>query len=179
MRVTFSLLSLLMCAIMLTYTVGSVFEYLYPMKYSQEIISYAEIYNVDSALVASVINTESNFDEKAKSKKGAIGLMQIMPSTAEWVAGKIGLEYNEENLYNGNYNIEIGTFYLSYLNSYFNDEKLALCAYNAGIGNVKSWLANEEYSTDSKSLAKIPYNETKNYLNKVYKNYHYYKNKYK
>lgn len=179
MRVTFSLLSLLMCAIMLTYTVGSVFEYLYPMKYSQEIISYAEIYNVDSALVASVINTESNFDEKAKSKKGAIGLMQIMPSTAEWVAGKIGLEYNEENLYNGNYNIEIGTFYLSYLNSYFNDEKLALCAYNAGIGNVKSWLANEEYSTDGKSLAKIPYNETKNYLIKVYKNYHYYKNKYK
>lgn len=179
MRVTFSLLSLLMCAIMLTYTVGSVFEYLYPMKYSQEIISYAEIYNVDSALVASVINTESNFDEKAKSKKGAIGLMQIMPSTAEWVAGKIGLEYNEENLYNGNYNIEIGTFYLSYLNSYFNDEKLALCAYNAGIGNVKSWLANEEYSTDGKSLSKIPYNETKKYLNKVYKNYHYYKNKYK
>ena len=179
MRITFSLLSLLMFALVLTYTVGCVFEYLYPMSYSQEIIYYANNYNMDSGLIASVINTESNFDKNAKSSKGAIGLMQIMPSTAEWVANKIGLEFDEKELYNVNYNIEIGTYYLSYLKSYFNDERLALCAYNAGIGNVKNWLNNKDYSLDGKTLKIIPYQETKNYLNKVYKNYHYYKNKYK
>lgn len=179
MRMTFSLLSLVLVAIILTYTVGCVFAYLYPMSYSQEIKTYADKYDVDGAIVASVINTESSFNEYAMSNKGAIGLMQVMPSTAEWIAEKIGLDYSEEKLYEIEYNIEIGTYYLSYLTKYFNDEELALCAYNAGQGNVKSWLNNKEYSKDGKTLDKIPYEETKNYLNKVYKNYYYYKNKYK
>ena len=105
--------------------------------------------------------------------------MQIMPSTAKWIAQKIGEDYSEEKLLNGEYNLKIGSWYLSYLIDYFNDEKLGICAYNAGQGNVSMWLKNEEYSQDGKTLKKIPFEETKNYLNKVYKNYKYYKNRYK
>lgn len=179
MRVSFSLLSLSLILIVLVYTVGCVFAYLYPMAYSEQIILYAEKYNVESALIASVINTESNFAEDAVSNKGAIGLMQIMPSTAKWVASSLGKDYKEDYLLDAEYNIEIGTYYISYLEKYFGNEELALCAYNAGQGNVKSWLSDKEYSKDGKTLDKIPYQETENYLNKVFKNYHYYKNKYK
>ena len=134
---------------------------------------------MNSALVASVANVESNFNQEAISNKGAVGIMQLMPSTAEWLAGKIGEDYDSQSLLNGEYNIKLGCYYLSYLIQYFGNEKVGLCAYNAGQGNVSSWLKNEKYSKDGKTLTKIPFEETKNYLNKVYKNYNYYKNRYK
>ena len=149
------------------------------MKYKEEIESVANSYNIKSALVASVVNSESGFNENAISNKGACGIMQIMPTTAQWVANKIGEEYSEEKLFDVAYNLKIGSYYLSYLINYFQDEKLAICAYNAGQGNVSNWLTNEEYSTDGKSLKKIPFKETEEYLNKVYKNYNYYSRKYK
>ena len=105
--------------------------------------------------------------------------MQLMPSTAEWLAGKVGEEYSDERLYEPEFNIKLGSYYLSYLIKYFGDRKLAICAYNAGQGNVSNWLEDKRYSTDGKTLDNIPFEETKNYLNKVYKNYRYYKNKYK
>lgn len=148
------------------------------MKYSQEIEYYSKIYEVDGALIASVSNAESSFNERARSEKGAIGIMQIMPSTAQWVAQKIGIKYSEELLYDANYNLKIGSYYLSYLIKNFGDKKLAICAYNAGPANVKSWLKNSQYSADGINLDKIPFLETENYLNKVFKNYRYYRHKY-
>ncbi len=179
MRITYSILILTIFVIILTYTIGCFYAYFYPMTYADTIMEYASSYDIDSALVASVVNSESGFKDDAKSQKGAIGLMQLMPSTAEWVAMKLNEEYREECLYEAEYNIKLGTYYLSYLIKYFNDTELGLCAYNAGQGNVISWLSNKEYSSDGKTLNKIPYKETKDYLNRVYKNYHYYKNKYK
>lgn len=149
------------------------------MTYREEITSFGNAYGVKSALVASVANVESNFNENAVSNKGAVGVMQIIPSTAQWLASKIGEEYSEEKLLDGKFNLKLGTYYLSYLINYFGNEKLGICAYNAGQGNVSSWLKNGEYSKDGKNLDKIPFEETKNYLNKVYKNYNYYKNRYK
>ena len=151
----------------------------HPIKYENIIETWSKEFSIPSYIIASVINVESSYDEKAVSSKGAVGLMQIMPSTAEWISKLLGKEYSDENLLEANFNIEIGTYYLSYLKNYFKSEELALCAYNAGQGNVKNWLNNTEYSQDGKTLIKIPFEETKNYLNKVYKNYHYYKNKYK
>ena len=72
----------------------------------------------------------------------------------------------------------MGSYYLSYLIKYFKDEKLGLCAYNAGLGVVKEWLKDERFSKDG-VLEKIPYEETSNYYNRILKNYKYYKNKYK
>lgn len=179
MRAFFSIFSLVVCAIILTYLVGCFYAYFYPMKYKEEIYEYSLEYQVDAALIASIANTESNFNERACSSKGAIGIMQLMPSTAKWIASKINEQYSEEKLYDGEYNIKLGSYYISYLISQFDDEKTAICAYNAGQGNVRQWLKNGEFSSDGKRLDKIPFKETKNYINRVYKNYNYYKNRYK
>lgn len=179
MRISFSILILTIVSILLAYSLSCFYSYFYPMTYSEEIQEISNQYDVDSALIASMVNAESGFKEKAVSSKGAIGLMQLMPSTAEWLAGNMDVEYNEELLYTAEYNLRLGIFYVNYLINVFNSEKLVLCAYNAGPTNVKNWLNNKEYSQDGKTLLKIPYNETKVYVNKVYKNYHYYKNKYK
>lgn len=179
MRSFFSIFSLAICAIILTYLVGCFYAYFYPMKYKDEIYEYSSQYQVEAALVASIANTESGFNEKSCSSKGAVGIMQLMPSTAKWLADKMGEQYSEGMLYDGSYNIKLGSYYISYLISQFEDEKVALCAYNAGQGNVREWLKNSEFSADGKTLDKIPFKETKNYISKVYKNYNYYKNRYK
>lgn len=104
--------------------------------------------------------------------------MQILPSTAEWVCKKTGQEFSENRLYDPYFNIQIGGYYVSYLINYFGDENLAICAYNAGMGNVKKWLSNVEFSSDGKNVENIPYKETENYLKLVQKNKKIYKNKF-
>lgn len=139
----------------------------YPIKYKESILNYARVYNVDKELVASVINAESSFKQDAVSKKGAIGLMQLMPETAEWLANKLQLSYSEELLYTADYNIHLGTYYLAYLSTKFNDSTVVLCAYNAGEGVVRTWLKNKEYSNDGETLDYIPYSQTREYAKKV------------
>ena len=149
------------------------------MKYSEEIKQISSECHIDSALLASVANVESGFKKDAISSKGAVGIMQIKPSTAKWVAQKYKKSYEEERLNDELYNIMLGGYYLSYLIDYFQDVNLGICAYNAGQGNVSGWLKNKEYSLDGKKLDKIPFKETREYLSKVNKNYYYYKNRYK
>lgn len=161
---------------MLAYSLSCFYAYFYPMKYREEIEAYSQEFEVDPALVASVINVESGYDESAKSSKGAEGLMQILPSTGEWLTNKLG-EKNKD-LFDAKNNIRLGTFYLSYLLDLFANKDLALCAYNAGQRNVQNWLSDKRYSFDGKTLFKIPFEETQNYLKKVNKNYAYYKNRY-
>lgn len=149
------------------------------MTHSEKITNYGEKYNINPAIIAAVANVESGFNEEAVSNKGAVGLMQLMPSTAKWLAGKAGVDYNEESLKQVDYSLNLGSLYLSYLIDFFQDERLGICAYNAGQGNVSSWLSNKNYSSDGKTLTVIPFAETRNYLVKVLNNYNYYKNKYK
>ena len=153
------------------------YNYFYPVKYKEEIIQIAEDYDVDASLIASVANVESGYKQDAFSSKGAVGIMQLMPSTAQWLAEKIGAQYSEELLLNGEYNLRLGGYYLSFLIKTFEDENTAICAYNAGQGNVQNWLQNKEYSNDGKTLQKIPFSETEKYLKKVLKNQYYYKNR--
>lgn len=167
-----------MLSVILTYSLGCFFAYCYPMKYCDEIKKYSLEFDVDGGLVASVINVESGYREGVISSKGAKGLMQIIPSTGEWLADRLGEEFEEEKLLDSDFNIKLGTYYLSYLIGKFGDVKIALCSYNAGEGNVKSWLKDERYSSNGKELTKIPFKETENYVNRVEKNYKYYKNKY-
>lgn len=140
---------------------------LYPLKYRAEIISSANEFNVDASLVAGMINAESSFDKTAKSNAGAIGLMQLMPSTARWCSLMLGISFYDEMLYLPKVNIRLGTYYISYLINKFKNVDTAICAYNAGEGVVRSWLNNEKYSNDKNSLLKIPYRETREYLKKV------------
>ncbi len=143
--------------------------YLYPVKYSDIINKYSKKYNLRPELIYAIINTESGFDEKEVSPKGAKGLMQIMKDTADWAASKEYIEdYDYNNIFSPDLNIHIGCWYVSWLNEKFdNDSTLVLASYNAGNGNITKWLSNPEYSKDGKTLDKIPFKETENYVKKV------------
>lgn len=179
MKYFFSIVSLAMLAVILALSINCLNAYFYPVKYQEEVLSSAREFAVSPALVASVANVESGYNANAKSNKGAVGIMQLLPSTAEWLAGNLGELYDEEELFQPEVNIRLGTYYLSYLLNHFEDEEAAICAYNAGQSKVRSWLANEEYSTDGVSLNKIPFAETENYLIKVNKNLRHYEKRYK
>lgn len=148
----------------------------YPLKYEEIIRECSDEYGVDPYLVAAIICTESGFRSDAKSNKGAVGLMQIMPDTGEWLAGKIGLKgYNASMLEDPETNIALGSWYIKYLSDRFGgDMDLIAAAYNAGQNKVSEWLGDERYSRDG-ALIEIPYEETDNYVKKVNTAYEIYK----
>lgn len=156
--------------IVLIYLVLCFGAYMYPLKYKNYIINYAEQYNVDCVLVASVINVESGFDKNAVSPKGAKGLMQITDKTAIWLCEKLKQDYDPQKLFDAEFNIKLGVYYMSYLLEKFDDVNTALASYNAGEGIVKVWLQNKSYSLDGKKLDNIPYKETDEYIKKVQTN---------
>ena len=139
----------------------------YPLKYREEVEQAAAKYGVDKYLVYAVIKTESNFDPEAVSHAGAIGLMQLMPVTFEWMQTYYVSDeyeaYTPEDLNNPGINIDYGTHVLAVLIDMYGDEDTAICAYNAGIGNVDRWLQDKEYSEDGKTFIKVPIEETENY----------------
>ncbi len=152
-------------------------SFLYPIKYKNYITKYAEEYNLSPSVVASIINVESGFDKNAKSRVGAIGLMQIMPDTAIYICEINHISFDDNNdLYNPEKNIQIGCMYFRYLLNKFQDFDNSIYAYNAGETTVKNWLKNTNYSQDKKHINNVPYIETKNYLNKINKNIRIYKN---
>lgn len=154
-------------SVMLLIFIFIFFLFLYPLKHTAIIDKYAREYNINNYIIASIINAESSFNKKAVSKAGAVGLMQVLPQTAEWICKRQGENYSLDKLKEVNFNINIGTYYLKYLIDKFKNLDVAICAYNAGEGVVGEWLKNKEYSDDSKTLKTIPYSETKNYLKAV------------
>lgn len=154
-------------------------EYIFPFRHREVILKYSKENNLDPYLVLSVIMAESRFDSGAKSHKDAMGLMQITDDTGKWIAQQMGLtEYSEDKLYQEEYNIKMGCWYLNNLYEEFGDKDLCIAAYNAGRGRVNEWLNNKEYSKDGKSLNYIPYKETKKYVDKVNTYYKIYKKMY-
>ena len=154
----------------------SVKTYLFPFKHEESIKKYSEEYDLDPYLVLSVIKAESKFKSDAESHKGAMGLMQITGDTGKWIAEQMELsDYSEDKLYNEDYNIKMGCWYLDNLRDEFGDKDLFIAAYNAGRGNVNKWLDNSQYSKDGKKLDYIPYKETKKYVDRVDTYYKIYK----
>lgn len=151
-------------------------EKFFPYKYQQYVDMYSSQYNLDPLLVLAVIKTESKFDDDAHSHKNAVGLMQITVDTGQWAAKEMGYNtFSKEDLYNEEYNIKMGCWYLRRLNDTFDkDMDLTIAAYNAGPTNVQSWLDNRKYSSDGKSVDYIPFGETKKYVDKVNTYYHIY-----
>ena len=141
---------------------------LYPWKYGAEISKYAAQYGFAPELIFAVVKTESGFDRFAVSGAGASGLMQLMPATAEFISEKEGFDgFKTGGLFDAETNICLGCAYLRYLADKFGDIRLALCAYNAGEGNVAAWLIDSRYSSAGKPLYKIPFKETERYYKKV------------
>jgi soluble lytic murein transglycosylase len=153
---------------------------IYPLEYESLIRRYAMEYSVDPHLVAAVIMVESSFKPDAQSNNDAKGLMQILPSTGEWIAEKMDLsDYKDSLLFDPEVNIKMGCWYLSFLSSQFQDNiELVLASYNGGIGNVQKWLNNHDYSSNGEKLDYIPFLETRNYVKKVLEFYKIYKDIY-
>ena len=144
----------------------------YPLKYEKEVAAASEKYGVDRALIYGVIKAESNFNPKAKSAAGAVGLMQITEDTFNWLQTYYVKDesHSFSSLYDPETNIDYGTRLLSILLDKYENEGTALCAYNGGQGNVDGWLKNPDYSDDGKTLKKIPFPETDNYRKLVAQN---------
>ncbi len=140
----------------------------FPLKYEELVTKYATEYQLDPYFVFAVIWTESSFRSNVQSHAGAIGLMQIMPSTGEWIAEKIGLdEFNQEMLLDPEINIRFGCWYLAYLSRLFEGNEVKILAgYNAGPNNVKNWQEDwgEGHLPDAED---VPYSETEEYIKRV------------
>lgn len=140
---------------------------LYPIKYSEYVEKASEEHGVKEELIYAMIHTESHFNKNAVSSAGAEGLMQLTPETYEWLCKRRNIDYVDGGLFEPSINIDFGTYLISYLFDEFGDEKLVIAAYNAGPDNVKAWLKNPEYSSDGKTLTKVPYAETEKHVEKV------------
>lgn len=153
----------------------------YPISYQNIIDKYSKQFDVDPYLISAIINVESRYDKDAISHKEARGLMQISSSTGPWGAQALSMDdFQLEMLFDPDTNIRIGTWYLDMLSKEFGDNlQLILAAYNGGSGNVSKWLKDPQYSNDGKTLDRIPFEETKDYVYKVSKNYNIYKILYK
>jgi soluble lytic murein transglycosylase len=160
---------LLLLLLLAIFNFDKILQLIYPIPYQETITFYGEFYNVDPLLIAAVIKTESNFNSKAVSERGAMGLMQIMPDTGAWVAGQMGeANYDHDILFVPETNIKFGTWYIADLAKEFGDNTvLILAAYNGGRGNVAEWLADNKLTTQASDISRIPFPETRNYVGKV------------
>lgn len=148
-------------------TVQMRFVYMWP--YQNEIVTYANKNNIDPFLVAAVIKNESGFKPGAVSPVGAIGMMQIMPETGEWIARQMGLpSYRVQQLYDPKTNIRMGCWYLSELKYEFRGNMvLQILAYNAGRGNTHLWMSANGWDYEFGNIANIPYEESRGYVASV------------
>lgn len=139
----------------------------YRVEYRSLITRYAQENELAPELVAAVIYTESRFIPDAQSPRGAIGLMQLMPETAQWVAEQQGTTV--KNLRDPEENIRLGTWYLRYLRTRFASPEMALAAYNAGHGHVDDWLQVAEAADGALPVEAIPFPETREFVKSVTK----------
>jgi soluble lytic murein transglycosylase len=131
----------------------------YPLKYESIVRGHARNYRLDPALLAAVIYQESKFRAHARSSSGAIGLMQLLPSTAKGIAVHTGgSRFKVSDLDNPEINVRYGAWYLRHLIDRYGDVDTALAAYNAGQDNVDRWRANGEG---------IAFAETRHYVERV------------
>jgi soluble lytic murein transglycosylase len=132
----------------------------YPLHYTTIVRVHADENHIDPALLAAVIETESKFNANARSGAGAVGLMQLTPSTAEGIAQATGgSKFVVSDLTDPDINVRYGAWYLRHLlDRYDGRERLALAAYNAGEDNVDRW---------QREHVGIQFEETRDYVNKV------------
>jgi soluble lytic murein transglycosylase len=131
----------------------------YPLEYEQIIRAHADNHDLDPALLAAVVYVESRFDPNARSAAGAIGLMQLLPDTAEGIALRTGgHRFVVADLRDPEINVRYGSWYLDHLRERYDDTRTALAAYHAGQGNVDAWLRDG---------GRIEFPETRRYVDEV------------
>ena len=128
----------------------------HPLRYEEIVLGHARNYRLDPALLVAVIYQESKFHADARSDRGAVGLMQLLPATAMGIAARTGgSEFRVADLYEPEIKVRYGAWYLRHLLDKYRSERLALAAYNAGQANVDRWRA--------RGLG-IPFPETRTFI---------------
>lgn len=159
-----------------------ILKMIYPIKYENSVEKYSKEYNVDKYLIYATIKAESNFNNEAVSSKEAKGLMQLMKNTAKDISKKLDMtltdEEIEQKLLEPEFNIQLGTKYISSLIEKYNSVELALVAYNAGSGSVDNWIEQGLLKKDGSNIENVPYKETNNYVRKILNDYKVYTNLY-
>ncbi|MEM9089147.1 MAG: transglycosylase SLT domain-containing protein [Cyanobacteria bacterium P01_F01_bin.53] len=143
---------------------------IYPFPYADLILGYAQQRQLNPLLVTALVRQESRFQASIQSIVGAVGLMQVMPETGEWIAQKTG--ETSYSLSNPADNVKFGTWYLDSTHREFNNNSLfAVASYNAGPGSVDKWIKEGGFSNADEFVEKIPYPETKGYISSVFGGY--------
>lgn len=155
----------------------SIHDILYPIAYWSTVREISEHNMLDPLLLLSVMREESRFDPRARSVAGALGLMQIMPHTARNLNRRLNLDISDDAaIYDVKTNITIGGYYLNSLLKEFGSLPAALAAYNAGHDKVKKWMQEGHYRSFDEFIEDIPYDETRNYVQRVLLTYATYTN---
>ncbi|NMD38929.1 MAG: lytic transglycosylase domain-containing protein [Christensenellaceae bacterium] len=143
----------------------------HPLYYRNSIVQTAIRYNLQPAYVSAIIKNESSFRADAVSSVGALGLMQLMPDTADWISTKLDDKlYAFDMMADPETNIEYGCWYLNFLSNMFNgDPILTTAAYHTGQGQVRNWLSDKAISEDGHKikLENMPEGPTKQYVRRV------------
>ena len=156
------------------------YQLAYPRYYVEEINLAGKKLGLDPYIILALIREESYFNESAKSKTNASGLMQIMPETANYMISKLSVNVNDlTDLENPRMNMYLGCNYLKYLKDRFNDDLMVIAAYNGGEGSVNKWSRIYNTSDYDEFIEDIPFEETRHYIKKVFRSYHLYKIIYK
>ena len=137
----------------------------YPMEHGPAITAEAAATGVAPDLIAAVIFRESKYTEDARSDRGAVGLMQVLPETAQWIHRQPAAPAAEpERLAEPAVNIAYGAWYLRYLNDKYGSEDLALAAYNGGETNLQKWIAAAHRQGHALTIAEVPFSETRSFV---------------
>ena len=144
----------------------------YPFPYFQLIQKWSKANKINPLLVVGLMRQESRFQRNIRSVANATGLMQVLPSTAEWIAPQIKEDFRDFELTDPSDNIRLGTWYLNHTHDqYQGNSLLAIASYNAGPGNVNKWLKTLPTEDPDEFVEVIPFDETKNYVRQVLGNY--------
>jgi peptidoglycan lytic transglycosylase len=142
----------------------------FPLPYELNLRNEAARNQLDPMLVAGLIRQESAFESKALSHAGAIGLMQVEPTTALKVARQLRVRYARARLTDPGYNLQLGSRYLANLIESFGTPEAALAAYNAGEDHVMEWTTGQNYLETAEFVESIPFTETREYVQIVIRN---------
>ena len=140
----------------------------YPLEYTSTIRTHAERSGVPAELIAAVIWRESDFNPAARSSQGAVGLMQILPSTATFISTQAGgPAESPDRLAEPEVNIAFGSWYLHYLLDKYGDDRIAIAAYNGGETNAAQWVRDAAANGRPLTLDDIPFPETRAFVRSV------------
>ncbi|WP_287129872.1 lytic transglycosylase domain-containing protein [Candidatus Cyanaurora vandensis] len=142
----------------------------YPTPHWSQLVLWSNQQNSNPLLALSLMRQESAFEPTIRSRAGALGLMQVMPSTGRQIAGSLGV--SQYSLTNPSDNIRFGTWYLAHTHDRWRDNSLlAVASYNAGPGNVNKWTKTLSLADPERFVELIPFRETKGYVKSVFGNY--------